>query len=321
MKLYLLVLLISLQFTLVYSWGADGHQIVAQIASAFLTPTTWNSINPLLGGNTLANISTWPDAYDHSPEGSWSEKYHFVDLQTDALNFTYAACFPPEAPSAGCVVTAIQNMTAQLEYEFKHNESMVCNVNIPEPCPLSFLVHFLGDSHQPLHVAYDIDYGGNYFDVQYFSTCSNLHSVWDDGLIETYENNHDLEWYGLSQRLVQFLQARHEIYQDYLNHTDPAVWADETFSLARLVPYNLSPGSIAPSSIWFDEYTSLGAPVRNYPDVPPPKKLSCQYPGPIISQSYYTRTIPVVLEQLGKAGVRLAYQLNKIFDPLHDPMW
>ena len=111
MKLYLLALLISLQFTLVCSWGADGHQIVAQVASAFLTPTTWSSINPLLGGNTLANISVWPDAYDHSTEGSWSEKYHFVNLQTGALNFTYAACFPPEAPSSGCVVTGIQNIT------------------------------------------------------------------------------------------------------------------------------------------------------------------------------------------------------------------
>ena len=117
---------------------------------------------------------------------------------------------------------------------------------------------------------------------------------------------------------MQFIQARPEIYNDYVNHTDPAIWADESFMLARLVPYNLSPGNVPPSSIWFDEYTTLDSPLRNYPDVPPPSSAHCKYPGPVIFQSYYTRTIPVVLEQLGKAGVRLAYQLNKIYDPLHE---
>lgn len=105
----LLLVLLSLAGC-IHCWGVDGHQIVAQIASAFITPTTNNAVQRMLNGFSLANISTWPDNYDHTSEGQWSERFHFVDLDSNAINFTYASCFRPGEPP-GCVITAISNAT------------------------------------------------------------------------------------------------------------------------------------------------------------------------------------------------------------------
>jgi hypothetical protein len=99
-----------------FCWGADGHQIVGQVGQAFLTPTTLAAVNKMLtNGDTLATISTWPDNYDHSSEGSWSSHLHYVNSPDDARNFLYSDCVPPEANPAGCVVTAVTNNTSNIK--------------------------------------------------------------------------------------------------------------------------------------------------------------------------------------------------------------
>jgi hypothetical protein len=67
------------------------------------------------------------------------------------------------------------------------------------PCDLSYLVHWLGDIHQPLHVAYESDYGGNDYDVDFFGDCTNLHSLWDSGLLYHYEDDNNYDWEDVAQ--------------------------------------------------------------------------------------------------------------------------
>jgi len=138
---------------LVYSWGMDGHQIVAQVASAFVTPTTQTSLNKMLNGQTLASISTWPDSYDQTSQGAWSGHLHYANIPDDRRNFTLADCVPPYLDDIGCVVTAIYNFTLRMEDDFHNNQWQACVSNGQQPCDLSFVVHFVGDMHQPLHVS------------------------------------------------------------------------------------------------------------------------------------------------------------------------
>merc|ERR1712137_586253 len=106
----------------VQGWGDDGHQIVAQVASSYLTSTTQQQVAKILGSYTLANVSTWPDNYDHTSEGSWSEKLHFVNLAVTDLKFNYSACVPPVTEPYGCVITAISNFTDILKRDLANDQ-------------------------------------------------------------------------------------------------------------------------------------------------------------------------------------------------------
>jgi len=301
------------------AWGVDGHQIVAQVATNYLTSTTQTQVNKQLGSYSLPEISTWPDNYDHNDSGEWSSHLHYVNLPNSALFFQYKDCAATSSDPAGCVITAITNYTLILQKDLARGYVPQCKggSNV-EPCPLSFLTHFLGDSHQPLHVAYSTDEGGNQFTVEYQGSCTNLHSVWDGRLIETYEDDNDLDWQGMASQMVHWLANETAILNDFTNSTAPAAWGSETFALARFAPYNLSPGDVPPARNWMRKVTGFtqykGSSWEAYsPYNTLVSSSSCS--GPVLGYTYYERTIPVVLEQLAKAGCRLAYLLNTIYDP------
>jgi len=312
------VLLVVVGF--VFSWGSDGHQIVGQVGQAFLTPTTLGAVNKMLpNGETLATIASWPDNYDHTSEGSWSEHLHYVNVPDDARNFQYVDCTPPEADPAGCVVTAITNTTDRLLNNLQQNYWETCTQSSDStpPCDLSYLVHWLGDVHQPLHVAYSSDEGGNLYDVDFYGTCTNLHSVWDYGLIEQYESNNDYVWQDVAQDIISWLHENPNVFDHVVSFQFPGEWGNETFTLARNIPYNFSPGSVPANSDWVLDlnFTTTVLPYRN----PAPKEVrsSCSS-SPVIGDNYYYRTIEVVLSQLAKGGARLANRLNMMYDPSYN---
>lgn len=318
MNFYVSFFFISLFLSsFVFCWGNDGHMIVGQVATAYLTDNTQNQLSPMLGQYDLADIATWPDNYDHTSEGAWSEKLHFVNLQTTDVKFNYNACIPPAAVPYGCVIAAISNFTYILEQDLKNNIYEQCiDSDDVEPCPLSFLTHFLGDSHQPLHVAYEIDEGGNDFDCEYSGECTELHSVWDSRMIYTYEDDNDYDWYDVSQQIVSWLNENQDAINVFTNTTKPDAWGSESFAIARYAPYNLSPATVPAVSGWVHKiYDYIGnnstSSFNNFHKERTPR--SCE--GPVLPYQYYVKNIPVVFDQLAKAGTRLAYLLNTIYDP------
>eukprot|EP01100_Stratorugosa_tubuloviscum_P014699 TRINITY_DN7_c0_g3_i2.p1 TRINITY_DN7_c0_g3~~TRINITY_DN7_c0_g3_i2.p1 ORF type:complete len:161 (-),score=55.05 TRINITY_DN7_c0_g3_i2:50-532(-) len=128
-------------------WGYDGHKIVAQIAWEQLSLETQIKVQKYLGNQSLWEVATEPDSYCHSTEGEWSAAQHYVDLPDNATHFDPYYCRPTEV---GCVVWAINNYTIQL---LNNNTNPQYPV---EPSPLTFLVHYVGDCHQPLHVYFII---------------------------------------------------------------------------------------------------------------------------------------------------------------------
>jgi S1/P1 Nuclease len=171
----------------VSAWGPKGHAIIADIASAGLTPVARSNLRVLLGGNSLASIAGWADAIrNDEPETSG---WHFVNIPGNAEGFSEERdCYRPQdkGPTAqtdhhNCIVDRIAMFRRKLadENASEHDRLLA----------LMFLVHFVGDVHQPLHAIGDAR-GGNDIKVTVFGSdqCGNypcsLHGAWDYILIE-----------------------------------------------------------------------------------------------------------------------------------------
>ena len=153
-----------------YAWGSEGHQVIAGMAQAKLTPAAKAEVDRLLAlepGETLVSISTWADEHRSPTTGAW----HYVNFPRDTC--TYDA--QRDCPDGQCVVGAIQTQLQVLG----SNASAEKRLNA-----LKYVVHFVGDIHQPLHAGYQDDKGGNKYQVQAFGKGSNLHALWDSGLIK-----------------------------------------------------------------------------------------------------------------------------------------
>lgn len=152
-----------------FAWGSQGHQVIANVAWQALTPKSRDEVSRLLAlepGQTLESIATWADEHRSPATSAW----HYV-------NFPRNSCkYEPERDCEGghCVVGAIEKNTAVLA----SNADDVLRLKA-----LKYLVHLVGDVHQPLHAGYKDDRGGNTYSLRAFMRQSNLHSVWDSGLI------------------------------------------------------------------------------------------------------------------------------------------
>jgi len=165
----LLLLVLCALGSQAFAWGSQGHQVIANVAWSALTPKSRDEVSRLLAlelGQTLESIATWADEHRSPATSAW----HYV-------NFPRNSCqYEPERDCAGgqCVVGAIEKNIAVLASNADDGVRLKA---------LKYLVHFIGDVHQPLHAGYKDDRGGNTYSLRAFMRQSNLHSVWDSGLI------------------------------------------------------------------------------------------------------------------------------------------
>lgn len=159
------------------SWGGDGHKIIAMLADAQLSPAARKEVNRLLAlepGATLASISTWADEHRNPATAAW----HYV-------NFPRGDCSYQEerdCPDGKCVVAAINRQIEILKSPADVEKRLTA---------LKYLVHLIGDIHQPLHAGFRDDRGGNNYQLQAFMRGSNLHAVWDSGLIKALQEDNE----------------------------------------------------------------------------------------------------------------------------------
>jgi hypothetical protein len=174
----ILILLCSLPTDLL-AWGGEGHKIVANVAEARLTPAAKAQIQALLDGAHLADIASWADEVRRDRPGTSS--WHYVDIPYEAKGYDAARdCKPTDR--GDCVIAEIDRAEGVLR------DTSQSKANRAEA--LKFLVHFVGDLHQPLHaiersdpVTGKGDRGGNEVHVTFFGTPTNLHAVWDSGIV------------------------------------------------------------------------------------------------------------------------------------------
>ena len=156
-----------------HAWGPIGHRITGAIADENLSGVARAEVELLLGSEDLAQASTWPDEMRSDPSEFWQKTaspWHYVTVPNG--NDYEASDAPPE----GDAMTALARFTETLRDPKASQDD--------KRLALRFIVHIIGDLHQPLHAGNGTDRGGNDFNVTWFGKSTNLHSVWDSGLIE-----------------------------------------------------------------------------------------------------------------------------------------
>lgn len=152
------------------AWSEFGHELIAELAWQRLSPATRAGVDALLQGEpvpTLAGVAAWPDAIRDLPEFEHTAPLHYVRIHDADCVFNRARDCRGEA----CVVGAIERYRRVL--------ADASRPRAERAEALKFVVHFVGDVHQPLHSGHRDDRGGNRFQVNVGGEGTNLHAVWD----------------------------------------------------------------------------------------------------------------------------------------------
>ncbi len=172
-KIILLGILMYLPFSSM-AWGMLGHRIVGEIADSYLTKKTKREIFKILGNESIAMTSNWPDFIKSDPAYDYLDTWHYINLKAglseEAVKNYLAADTITDA------YTKITWVTAQLKIKELEQDKKIFYLRL--------LVHIVGDIHQPLHVGRAEDRGGNNVKLSWFNTPTNLHTIWDSKLVD-----------------------------------------------------------------------------------------------------------------------------------------
>lgn len=194
------------------AWGAKGHQVIARVATERLSSRARKATAELLKGASLESVAAWADQVKSTASA------HFISIPLDHNDYN------PKADCTGdCLITAIERNIAVLK-------------DVNEPAAkraeaLKYVVHLIGDLHQPLHCSDNNDANGNQVRVTFFNQPTNLHSVWDTSIIEREK----LPAAAYASQLVEGMNAQKSANQSgnyYLRGTT-IDWALESHRLAR----------------------------------------------------------------------------------------
>jgi hypothetical protein len=173
-RIAILVAVCSYMPVTALAWGMIGHRVVGQVADTYLSGKARKAVKNILGGETLAMSSNWPDFIKSDPAFDYLNAWHYVNLPAGLDQkgvFSFLA-----TDTTTSVYTKIPEMVAIL----KNKQSTMDQKKMA----MRLLVHMVGDLHQPMHTARKEDLGGNRVSVSWFGSRSNLHRIWDENLVE-----------------------------------------------------------------------------------------------------------------------------------------
>jgi hypothetical protein len=252
------------------SWGRDGHRIVAAIAANHLTPAATAQVKRILEPEHFTDqaVVDWADLIKKK-ERKETAPWHYIDIPLEATGEAPEAYCGPKS----CIVNKIKEFSLALRNPAASTTE--------RHDALRFIIHFLGDIHQPLHCNNNHDMGGNKIPVLYAGDPhpSNFHYLWDTLIFQQLENHQDALTYAaaIDKRLGPALS-------DATKARTPAEWAHESHQLAQ----------------------------KLYSEIP-------EHEGAWkLTPTYAEAHRDVAERQLERGGLRLAALLNEVFaEPAH----
>lgn len=245
-----------------FAWGQNGHRIIGTIAQDHISGKTRAEIEILLGEESLAEASTFADEERSNPAPFWQKEagpWHYV---TVSAGKTYT---PATAPVEGDAYTALGRFVATLRNPNTTRED--------KQIALRFIIHIVGDLHQPLHAGNGNDRGGNDVKVRYAGETTNLHSVWDTAIVEGQNLSYSEYASRLGKRITPELTVQWW-------SPDPTVWIAESAALR--------------DQIYPAKTATNGAVI-------------------ILGYEYQYQHLPSVEQRLEQGGIRLAAYLDWVF--------
>ncbi|OCT45251.1 Nuclease PA3 [Cladophialophora carrionii] len=294
-----------LSISRVLAWGEHGHRTVGYLSQMYFTAEAENLFNKLVQPNDDFDISdgaVWADTFATQSKMPWSKPWHYIDAKDEPPK-KCKVNFNADCDSAkNCVVGAIANLTKQV-----NNPRLSAK---DQSAALKFLLHFLGDITQPLHTEQKCR-GGTRLMVQWGKPGSreeDLHQVWDKLIIQKlrdykkpsgsdpdneYDKKLSLKW---AQELKRKLDGGTFDLSEECTDISKAqkcalTWASEA-------------NGYVCSYVLKDVGTNTG---------PDPCEECCEWDwqGPEdLSKEYYEGAVPIVEEQVAKAGWRLGQWIN-----------
>lgn len=216
----LLLIGLILTHSQLLAWGQNGHRIIGKIADNHLTAKTRSAIAPLLQGDKLAEVTTWADEMRSNPETFWqkeSAKWHYINIAS-------ASEFKPHHYHISATQGDVTDIYAGILKAIAVLESPDTSLQ-DKQFYFRFLTHLVGDIHQPMHAGRSEDWGGNKIKVKFFGKETNLHSLWDKGLVE----NENLSY----SEFAEFIDTNDKnVISTYLA-SEPKDWVIESFQIAQ----------------------------------------------------------------------------------------
>ena len=255
------------------AWGKTGHRVVAAIADTQLSGLARAQVDEILGpGESLDEAATWPDDMRADPSPFWQKTaspWHYVTLN----GITY-----DRAPREGDALQALDRFSKTLA---DPNASRA-----EKQLALRFIVHLVGDLHQPFHAGRCCDKGGNDVKVTWFGKPTNLHAAWDSAMVDEEQ----LSFTELAAKLERHI-SDHDVIEWW--DINPRDWISESAEVR-------------------DSLYPTAADMPKPPNGAKVKKSKAPV-VPDLSYSYVYRFTPVMERRLSQAGVRLAAFLNALF--------
>jgi hypothetical protein len=243
--------------TSAFGWGPEGHSLIARIADSQLTPAARRRVVEILGPDkTMSSVASWADEVRHTrtETGSW----HFVNIPNDKSHLDMER----DCAKGDCIISAIIRFRQVMKDPATPVEQ--------RREALMFLIHFIGDLHQPLHSSDNHDRGGNSVPVLFHDRQTNLHSVWDSGLLGRLAPE---------EGLFPVLSLESAKRRKSWSKGTVTEWAEESHKVGRKLAYG------------------------KLPKVPQSTPI-------LIDAAYETAADPAIRQQIERAGARLAMVLN-----------
>lgn len=289
----------------VYGWGANGHMTVGFVAMPFLSPKALSFVQTSLGSTynkSLGPAATWADEVRSQTAFSWSAPLHFVDAE-DNPPTSCSVSETRDCSNGECILTAIANYTTRVVDQSLSAEQ------IQEA--LKFLDHFLGDITQPLHVE-ALKLGGNDIAATCSGSSSNLHAVWDSGIINkllaaNYGNSVNTWANTLVTRIkTGTYKSIASSWISCSSTTTPVSSRrsieEDIFDILVLRPRAITP--LECPLVWAQDSNAFDCSfVFNF-----------SAGQDLCTSSYFTNAVPIIEQQIAKGGYRLAAWLNVLFD-------
>ena len=226
----ILIFIISSVPSTAWSWGGEGHDVIAGIAEAHLSKKAKKQVRKLLEGKTMVYFSSWMDEIRSDSVYQFTKTWHYANVD-EGKTYETKTKHPD-----GDVITATLLSIKMLE-DKTQNDSI-------RSMHLKFLIHMIGDLHCPMHAGRATDLGGNLYPVIFRNQEMNLHRLWDSPIVDATKNWTYSEW------CMNLDMKMNKKQKNTIVAGDPLSWFKETVDIASDI-YQDSPenGTISPDYV------------------------------------------------------------------------